>query len=394
MATEAVFKTAVAPQDACLDVVFVHGLTGDPEDTWTDPGGSFWPCWFEQEFATVALHTLGFPASLFEKWAKKEMDMFERAGNVLERFAGLGIGHRPIAFVTHSLGGILTKMILRKSCEAEDEDWKRVSEVTQLVVFLSTPHTGAALASALNILPNASKHIQLLANETGFLEDLNNHYRGYANGKADLTTAVYYEKHATSRVAVVVSRESADPGVAGPEPVALDKDHINICKPQNRDDIVFLGIKRRLQRIVNEAHATDAGRLSTELDSYEKRNPSDRRDLLEKLIDADREVEYRYANDAQNRFARKYAKTGLFTTAQEDHDALLSEIEQRFITHIYHPLICHGADESSVRAALQSHVIDPLSGKSFGSVRCSPRTILDGLYFLTEQCYIQWDKPS
>ena len=33
--------------------------------------------------------------------------MFERAGNVLERFAGLGIGKKPIAFVTHSLGGIL-----------------------------------------------------------------------------------------------------------------------------------------------------------------------------------------------------------------------------------------------------------------------------------------------
>ena len=119
------------------------------------------------------------------------MDMFERAGNALEQFAGNGIGERPIVFVTHSLGGILTKMILRKSCEAEDEDWRRISEATRLVVFLSTPHTGAALAKTLDVVPLTSKHIKLLANDSGFLQDLNDHYRTLSNSRDDLATAVY-----------------------------------------------------------------------------------------------------------------------------------------------------------------------------------------------------------
>ena len=91
-----------------VDVVFVHGLTGDPHDTWcTEKSGTLWPKWLQDDLDKISVYTLGYPASLFEKWANKEMDMFERAGNVLERFAGLGIGKKPIAFVTHSLGGIL-----------------------------------------------------------------------------------------------------------------------------------------------------------------------------------------------------------------------------------------------------------------------------------------------
>ncbi len=55
------------------------------------------------------------------------------------------------------------------------------------------------------------------------------------------------------------------------------------------------------------------------------------------------EAEYDYANDAQNKFARGYAKTGLYTAAKEDHDALLAEIETRFVTHVFHPHICKDA---------------------------------------------------
>lgn len=377
------------------DVIFVHGLTGDPLTTWSNSSyESFWPQWISEEFASVAVYTLGYPASVLAKWARTEMDLFERANNILERFAGVGIGQRPIVFVSHSLGGILVKLILRKSCDAKDPDWNQVSVATRLVVFLSTPHTGADIARVLKILPHVSSHVDLLANKSGFLEDLNGHYRTFALARTDLATAVYYEKYPTNGV-LVVPKESADPGLAGVVPVPIDRDHVSICKPQSRDDTVYLGVKRHIHRVVKSMEEAASRDNSLRLvDNYSEKNTRDRRDLFHKLIDAGREHEYRYANDAQNGFARQYTKTGLLAAAREDHENLLSEIETRFVTHVYHPLICHSAADRDVRAALQEKVIDKLAGKEIGGTRVSPKLVLNGLYYLTEQCHISWDKPS
>ena len=377
------------------DVIFVHGLTGDPRTTWgSSNDGAFWPQWLSEEFEEVTIYTLGYPASVFAKWVRAEMDLFERASNVLERFAGIGIGKRPIVFVTHSLGGILVKLILRRSCETADTDRHRVSHATRLVVFLSTPHTGAAISQVLSILPGSSSHVDLLANKTGFLEDLNHHYRTLATNRTDLATAVYYEKYPTNRV-LVVPRESADPGITGVEPVPIDRDHVSICKPQSVDDTVYLGVKRHIHRVLKSVEeSTSESDNLTLTDDYSERSGRDRRDLLQKLIDAGREHEYGYANDAQNGFARQYTRTGLLTAAREDHENLLSEIETRFVTHVYHPLICKSAADSDVRTALQKQVIDPLAGRKIGGTRFSSILVLKGLYYLTEQCHIRWDRPK
>lgn len=378
---------------ALVDVIFIHGLTGSAKETWTDRNGKvFWPEWLSQNTDHLAIHSITYPASLFVKWAKKEMDMFERARNVLEVLAGRQVGNKPIIFVTHSLGGVLAKIILRKAVESEDDDCKLIAASTQLMMFLSTPHKGATLASVFDVLPKASKQIKLLGNETGFLDDLNEQYRKYANSRNDLSTVSYYEKHSTKGLAVVVTRESADPGVAGCEPVAMDRDHINICKPLDKDDLVYLGVKRHIENVVlsKKKQLAKAG-VSNITDDYTIKFSGDRRDLLQKLVDANREHEYNYANNAQNKFARQFTKTGLFTNARENHDILLTEIESRFITHVYHPLICKEADDEKVREALQLHVIDALANRKIGEASYPSTVVINALYYLTEQCHIRWD---
>ena len=303
MSDAPLFHRVATGTDPLVDVIFVHGLTGDAQETWTvDTGDGFWPPWLQEDLDRISVFTLGYPTSLFEKWAKREMDMFERAANVLELIAGNGIGRRPIVFVAHNLGGILTKLLLRKASEAPDEDWRHISEATKLVVFLSTPHTGSAMANVLDAVPFTSKQIKLLSNDTGFLHELNEYYRDLASEREDLSTAVYYEKHLTKKLAVVVERGAADPGVGRSTPVAVDKDHINICKPRNREDIIYLGVRRHVQKVLVSAEqsATAKDGFVLQTDDYTERSGGDRRDLLEKLIEADREHEYAYANDAQN----------------------------------------------------------------------------------------------
>jgi hypothetical protein len=39
---------------AILDVLFIHGLTGDPFETWTaGPGKEYWPKWLCETFPEV-----------------------------------------------------------------------------------------------------------------------------------------------------------------------------------------------------------------------------------------------------------------------------------------------------------------------------------------------------
>lgn len=396
MSSDFKFENISTAEEPLLDVIFVHGLTGDAYKTWSSINeNEFWPNWLSGEFQNISIYTLGYPASLFEGWAKKEMDIFERSGNILEHFAAKGIGERPIAFITHSLGGILTKILIRKSRESSDEAFRKVSEVVRLVVFLATPHKGSTLANIVKVFPSSSSHIKLLANETGFLEDLNQYYRSYANNQANLSTKVYYEKLATKKIVTVVSRESADPGITGTEPIALDKDHINICKPEDRDDIVYLGIRRHIKKLLDDLIGNNP-LLKADLMgiNYLEKSSNDRRELLEKLIDADREHEYGYANRAQNEFARSYLKTGLYTQPREDHELLLSEVETRFITLVYHPLICKGINDEKIQDSVQKNIIDPLSEKKIGNTKFSARSVLTALYYLTEQCHIRWDHTS
>ena len=396
MPEELTFTKICGVEAPIMDVVFIHGLTGDPKETWiSEDAGEYWPTWLCNTFPSIAVYSLGYPASLFEKWAKKEMDLFERAANALEYMAGKEIGVLPVTFICHSLGGILAKQIIRTSCDSDDEDWKKVSSSIRLLIFLATPHSGASIASVLKtVIPRfSSKSIDLLSNGSGLLDDLNNHYRTFANNNEKLKTVVYAEKFKTKNTTLVVSKESSDPGVSGTQPVLVDKNHINISKPCNTEDIIYVGIQRHIKHALTE-HGEAPGEHSGgafHSDNYGEKSEEDRRDLLEKLIASGREHEYSEANSYQNKFAQNYMKLGLYTDARETNDKLLSEVEQQFITHVYHPLICKGHTDDEIRDALQSKVIDSIFSKHKGEKGFTKKTVLSALYFLTEQCHIRWD---
>jgi hypothetical protein len=182
---------------------------------------------------------------------------------MLEQLASFGIGARPIAMVTHSLGGILAKMMLRASKECTDHGWKRIAENTRLVAFLSTPHTGAALGAVVKFfIPDlASAHVDILSNSDGFLTNLNHSYRELA---ADgIETFSYYEKYKTKNFFLVVSPESADPGVRGRRPLGMDADHISICKPERRESPIFSSLCYRITQVLQSCPPRRSGADTT-----------------------------------------------------------------------------------------------------------------------------------
>ena len=260
-----------------LDVVFVHGLGGDPIKTWrsgTDENTS-WPHWLAQEFGTqLGVWSLGYAAAP-SKWqgfpffgdkdpdAGAAMSLPRRAENALDRLVGAGIGQRPVCFITHSLGGLLVKSILRRSADSQfAPDRLQVVEQCRGVLFLATPHHGsrlADLAAAIKVyLPSVST-LDLKDNDDDLM-DLYEWYRSYAPTH-HIFTRSYYENNETKGVVIVVPRSSADPGVTGDTargPTPLDRDHLEISKPRNRKDQAYIG-STQLIRLILSGEAPESG---------------------------------------------------------------------------------------------------------------------------------------
>ncbi len=384
-------KTISHAPDAVANAIFVHGLSGDASETWQcGKSDELWPSWLNELFPRLGVYSLGYPAS---KFAKNEQDLFERAGSVLDYLTSKGFGDRPLIFVTHSLGGLLTKSVLRKARDSSDAGHKAIADSTKLVIFIATPHEGASLATlGKKVLPRLiSSKIELLANSMGVLNDLKQAYRDLCDANTELKTVTYYETMPVFGH-LVVSRSSSDPGVGNCVPIGVDKDHVTICKPDDRDDQVYLGVSRHVRQVVEQAEAKFAAQTqSFETPDFSVASETDRRSLLDKMIDANREDEYSIANDYQNQFAQSFYRQGLSGSARRDHDLLLSDVEQRFITNIYLKHICKGSSDDQAQAALQSDVIDPICAKYAEDSSVTGITILQALYFLTEQCRIRWD---
>src|SRR5262249_45106506 len=75
------------------------------------------------------------------------MPLVDRARNVLLTLDVNGIGHRPLVFITHSMGGLLVKQLLRTANDGLPQSFeKTLLRNTKGVCFIATPHIGSDMA--------------------------------------------------------------------------------------------------------------------------------------------------------------------------------------------------------------------------------------------------------
>ncbi|NEP33398.1 MULTISPECIES: alpha/beta fold hydrolase [unclassified Moorena] len=126
------------------DVIFVHGLGGDALSTWHPQerrdDDNFWPAWLGQDLSDVGIWSLAYEVQPF-RWKGNSMPLVDRATNSLDLLDSYEIGDRPIIFVTHSMGGLLVKQMLRSA--RDFGKWEAIASGTRGIVFLSTPHSGS-----------------------------------------------------------------------------------------------------------------------------------------------------------------------------------------------------------------------------------------------------------
>ena len=229
----------------CGDVIFVHGLGGHARSTWHPQelpnDDNFWLTWLAQERPDLGIWSFGYNAAPSE-WKGSTMPLFDRASNLLEYLAVNDIGKYPVIFVTHSMGGLLVKEMLRN---AQTFNKQSVIEQTKGIVFLSTPHTGSHLANLvtnIGIFTRKTISVDELKSHLPQLRQLNEWYRQNVDAMT-ITTKVYYETKAILGI-LVVDPDSANPSIKDVQPTATDDDHISITKPKSPDNLVYKGVSR------------------------------------------------------------------------------------------------------------------------------------------------------
>jgi NACHT domain len=259
--------------DRAGDVVFVHGLNEDPHATWSNGSqDGFWPAWLAEDCPNLDVWSVGYQAAA-RGGPGGAMPLVYRADNVLTAMKDKGLGTKPLCFITHSMGGLLVKWMLRRA--EYDEEFQNLCAVTRGVVFLSTPHTGSGLANLAEYFHflGFTPAVQELKENATALVELREWY-SWKVKQLHIETKVFYENIPTKVglfQAIVVDRASADPGILDVRPIAVDADHNEICRFPSRSYFVYRRIKSFALEVLALAHANGIPSVESQSSSRQVR---------------------------------------------------------------------------------------------------------------------------
>ncbi|KAI9811511.1 MAG: hypothetical protein M1832_000886 [Thelocarpon impressellum] len=138
------------PANPDVDIVFVHGLTGKRQSTWTHANGLCWPRdLLPASFPRARVLTFGYDADVVRLWGVPGANTLRDHGKSLAAAVATAreaAGKRRIVFIAHSLGGLVVEQALLLCKSSNESRLNRVLGETVGVIFMGTPHQGSHLA--------------------------------------------------------------------------------------------------------------------------------------------------------------------------------------------------------------------------------------------------------
>ena len=205
-------------------IVFVHGLGGDAEGTWTaksdaPPPPPYWPriVMDDEHFAGANIYVASYPSRLWERG----LDIEQTAAQLDWTFRPILAAHDKVVFVCHSLGGIVVREYLLQFQVPRDK--------VPMIYFFGTPSRGVERVAWAKLVSPSAQLRQLAIGERSYLDKLGDRWvnGGYA---AVVKSYCVYEK---GKFPEVVDPESAKFACnAGIFPIV--ENHFNIVKPRDR----------------------------------------------------------------------------------------------------------------------------------------------------------------
>lgn len=270
-------------------VLFIHGLTGDSE-TWKNSQNKHFGEMLadsdivdEYDIAEYTYHTKIVDNNkvktalrqIFnrnkDKAIKKSIDI-GGVSEILQAELYVKFNHyKQIIIVAHSMGGLVAKSYILKCIEEE------TNHKVSLLLSLAVPHKGSNWALYGRSINN--KQTYDLEPLSDFLDGIDDRWENSPENILPEVVCIY-GKHDS-----VVLPKSASPKRLKNKArsLACDEDHTSISRPTDEEDIVFLFVKKTLEKNIQEM------KLKKEMLLKELEDPSkyDDEDFVLKLIIAD-----------------------------------------------------------------------------------------------------------
>ncbi|KAE8382644.1 Alpha/Beta hydrolase protein [Aspergillus bertholletiae] len=256
-------KLLCGPNDGTIDIVFVHGLTGDRDATWTAPGAEEpWPkTLLPLKLPTARIFTFGYDAYVADwRGVVSRSLIANHAYNLLASLSSYrendGTNERPIIFVCHSLGGLVCEDALFTSKQRPEPHLHNILRSTRGIIFLGTPHHGASLAKwadfvcrSISLVKQTNPEIvNVLKRESEVLARIQDGFHTMVRsvGPPPIEVTCFYEEVPVLGVGLVVPQDSAV--LPGYVPIGIHSNHMDMTKFASVDDPGFVAICGELRR--------------------------------------------------------------------------------------------------------------------------------------------------
>jgi len=228
-------------------IIFVHGVMGDMDNTWvnTETHAS-WPRMINGDdgLSQFDVYVYGYASP-----AMGDASSIEKISvRFLQQLKDLGFfqNYDELDFITHSMGGIITKRVLNMINNPSES---YLLQKVHKVIYISVPSNGADVAVVQSWL---SQNPQFRGmdpkNASDFLQNVEGDWANMLRHRTASSpfpkTYSAYETLPTGPIMVVpelYTSELSDERVIG-----FDYNHIDIVKPKNRDAEVYRWTKARL----------------------------------------------------------------------------------------------------------------------------------------------------
>ncbi|KAJ4287135.1 hypothetical protein N0V88_007757 [Collariella sp. IMI 366227] len=261
-------KPLCCPAGAIVDIIFVHGLTGDREKTWTASDASEpWPqALLPSELPTARVLTFGYDAYVTDWRGMVSQDRIaNHAWNLLTSLAS----YRDKDGTVGASGRV--HWALFTSRQRPEPHLHNVLQLTRGIAFLGTPHHGSGLARWAELLSRSigvikqtnTQIVEVLKRDSEVLARIQDGFHTMVKARSreglpPIEISCFYEELPLQGVGLVVPQDSAI--LPGYIPIGIHSNHSDMTKFTSTDDPGFVAVSGELRRWIRDIEAAESRR--------------------------------------------------------------------------------------------------------------------------------------